>query len=187
MDQDLWSRLAVSYEGVDILLAPESVAARYTVEPPVAAALAAFWRQRYDTIVIDTPGARAAAESGFAAIADDLLLVATNELSPLHATRRAIEYLEQSVPDRARLRLLLNRYTPATGLKRADVKIALALEPFATLPNDYDALQSAILEGRPVPSTTRFAAGVDGLSRLLRGQPPAARKGGWLSRLAFAK
>ena len=187
MDQDLWSRLAVPYEGIDVLLAPESVAARFTIEPPVASALAAFWRQRYDTIVVDTPGAQAAAESGFAALADDLLLVATNELSPLHATRRAIEFLEQTVPDRARLRLLLNRYTPATGLKRGDVKTALALEPFATLPNDYDALQAAILEGRPAPSSTRFAAGVDALSRLLRGRPAAAPKGGWLSRLAFAK
>lgn len=187
MDDDLWSRLVAPSAGVDVVLAPENPCAPCATSPDVASALADFWRQRYDAVVIDMPDARAAAESGFAAIADDLVLVSTNELSALHATRRAIERLEQSVPDRGRLRLILNRYTPATGLKREDVKTALGVEPFAVLTNDYDLLQTAILEGRPAPSSSRFAIGVQALSLRLSGRPALEKKGGWLGRLRMPR
>jgi pilus assembly protein CpaE len=184
MDDDLWSRLVAPSAGVDVVLAPENPCAPCAVSPDVASALADFWRQRYGAVVLDLPDARAAAESGFAAIADDLVLVSTNELAALHATRRAIERLEQTVPARGRLRLILNRYTPATGLKREDVRTALGIEPFAVLSNDYDLLQTAILEGKPAPASSRFAGSVQALAMRLRGRPPIEKKGGWLGRLA---
>ena len=151
MDEDLWSRLVAPFEGIDVLLAPEDSSARIGVEPPIAAELVAFWRKRYDAVVIDAPDARAAADSGFGALADDVLLVTTNELAALHATRRAIAF-QQNVPYCARLRLILNRYNPATGLKRDDVgSSVLQVEPFATLTNDYDLLQTAILDWQTRP------------------------------------
>jgi len=184
MDDDLWSRLVAPASGVDVLLAPDNPAASCPIAAEVASALAAFWRARYDTVVLDLPDARVAAESGFAAIADEILLVSTNELAALHAARRSIVFLEQSVAGRAHLRLILNRYTPATGLRREDVRTALQVEPYAVLSNDYDALQTAILEGRPAPPSSRYAAGVLALSMRLRGRTPTEKKGGWLSLLA---
>ena len=187
MDEDLWSRLVAPFEGVDVLLASDDSSARVNVEPPIAAELVAFWRKRYDAVVIDTPDARAAAGSGFGTLADDLLLVTTNELAALHATRRAIAFLQQNVSDRGRLRLILNRYNPATGLKRQDVTTALQVEPFATLTNDYDLLQAAILDGKPAPASSRFGTSIHSLAQLLRGAPTAGKKSGWLSRRAHAK
>ena len=187
MDEDLWSRLVTPCAGMDVLLAPENPSTRCPISPDVAAQLAAYWRKRYDTVVIDAPGAGAAAESGFAAVADDVLLVTTNELAALHATRRAIEFLEQTIPDRGRLRLILNRYNPATGLKREDVKTALRVEPFAILTNDYELLQTAVLEGKPAPAASRYGAAVHALSLALRGRPASPRKPGWLGRLSSRK
>jgi pilus assembly protein CpaE len=187
MDDDLWSRLVTPCAGMDVLLAPENPSTRCPISPDVAAQLAAYWRKRYDTVVIDAPGAGAAAESGFAAAADDVLLVTTNELAALHATRRAIEFLEQTIPDRGRLRLILNRYNPATGLKREDVKTALRVEPFAILTNDYELLQTAVLEGKPAPAASRYGAAVHALSLALRGRPASPRKPGWLGRLSSRK
>src|SRR3954451_13435520 len=187
LDEDLWGRLIPPSAGVDVLLAPQNPCAECPLSPEISAALAGFWRNRYDTVVVDTPNARAAVESGFAALADDLLLVSTNELSALHATRRAIEHLEQTVPDRTRLRLILNRYTAATGLKREDVRTALQVEPFAVLSNDYDLLQAAILEGKTAPPGSRFGAGVQELSLRLRGRPASEKKSGWLERLALRR
>jgi len=69
-------------------------------------------------------------------------MVTTNELAALQSTRRALAYLDHAGADRGRLRLVLNRYTPATGLKREDVRTALGLEPFATLSNDYEVMQA---------------------------------------------
>lgn len=187
LDDDLWARLVAPSSGVDVLLAPENPCSPCAVTPEVAGALAAFWRARYDPIVLDFPGANAAAASGFAALADDLLLVSTNELAALHAARRSIEVLEQTVPDRTRVRLILNRYTPATGLKREDVKTALQVEPYAILNNDYDTLQAAILEGRPAPASSRFGAAIRALSLRLRGRPAPEKKSGWLGRLALRR
>ena len=131
MDQDLWGRLTLPACGIDVLAAPEDPAVRLEFGRQ-AADLCAFWRERYQTVVVDLADIRAAADSGFAALADTILLVTTNELAALQTTRRALTCLDQAGADRSRLRLVLNRYTPATGLKREDVQKALAVEPFAS-------------------------------------------------------
>jgi pilus assembly protein CpaE len=187
MDEDLWSRLVVAWRGVDVVLAPEDAAVRCAVTPEIAGQLAASWRKRYEITVLDVADARAAVDSGFAACADEVLLIATNELAALHATRRSIELLAHTAAARARLRLVLNRYTPSTGLQRGDVQTALQVEPFATLSNDYEVLQAALLEGRPAPASARFPASVHALSQRLRGEAPPPGRTGWLGRLSRAK
>jgi pilus assembly protein CpaE len=175
MDEDLWGRLTVPFAGIDVLLAPETPTVRFEIGRPLAGELLAWWKARYDTIVLDAPDLRAAAETGLAALADVVLLVTTNELAALHATRRAVEFLAHTQADRARLRLIVNRYTPATGLKRDDVKTALQMEPFAVLSNDYSLLQDALLDGKPVSSKSPFRAGTQALCAQLQGRP-AERK-----------
>lgn len=182
MDQDLWTRLVVSASGVDVLTAPEDPLQRFAAIRPPTADLCRFWREQYAIVVIDTADVYAAADFGFAAAADDVLVVTTNELPALHATRRAVQCLEAAAPDRARLRLILNRYTPSTGLNCDDVRTALAMDPFATLANDYETLQAALLEGRPVAATSRFGAAVNALWRQLQEKPQPARKSpSWLA------
>lgn len=84
-------------------------------------------------------------------------MVTTNELGSLHATKRTLEYLEHSGVPAERPKLLVTRYTPATGLKSEDVKTALHLSPFALLNNDYEVLRNAVLEGQPAPAGSGFA------------------------------
>ena len=138
--------------------------------------------------MLDLSDVRSAADTGFAALADTILLVTTNELAALQTTRRALVCLDQALADRTRLRLVLNRYTPATGLKREDVQKALSLDPFATLCNDYETIQSALLEGRPAPPGSRFSDSVQALCRQLQDKPsPAKKNGSWLSSLLARK
>jgi Flp pilus assembly CpaE family ATPase len=126
----------------------------------------------------------AAADCGFAELADVVLLVSTNELSALQTTRRAVAYLGHAPPGPSNLRLVLNRYTLDTGLKRDDVKTALGVEPFATLANDYEVMQAAMLDGKPAAAGSRFAAGVQALAERLLPTSPAPKPGGsWLSAL----
>jgi len=176
MDEDLWRRLTAPAFGIDVLLAPDNPSVRIEVGRQAAGELAAFWRERYDTVVVDTPDVRTAAESGFAAVADQILVVTTNELAALHATRRAIDYLEQSLRDRARIRLIVNRYVPATGIRHEDLKTALQVEPFAMLGNDYESMQTALLEGKPAPPDSRFGLGIQALARQLRGETVLVKK-----------
>lgn len=187
MDEDLWNRLILQASGIDVLTAPEDPAVRFDYGR-LTAELICFWRQRYQTVVLDVADVRAAADSGFAAQADTILVVTTNELAALQTTRRALQFLDQAVPDRARLRLLLNRYTPATGLKRDDVQKALAVEPFAALCNDYETIQAALLEGRPAPAGSHFAASIEALCRQLQEKPaPTQKRSSWLGAILSRK
>jgi Flp pilus assembly CpaE family ATPase len=164
---------------VDVLAAPEDPTTRTQVSRQLAGELCAFWRERYAAVVLDLPDVRAAGDCGFASLADFVLLVTTNELAALQATGRGLRYLDSTAADRARLRLILNRYTPVTGLKREDVKTALSLEPFATLCNDYEVIQTALLDGKPAPGGSRFGASVDALCRELANKGEAPRKHGF--------
>jgi pilus assembly protein CpaE len=179
MDSDLWGRLAVTCQGINVLLAPENPAAPVEIDRQVAGELMAFWRSHYEAIVLDTAGAQPAGLE-FARLADEVLVVTTNELAALHAARRTIECLEQNGIDRLRLRLIVNRYTPSTGLKREEVETALKMTPFALLANDYELLQQAVLEGRPAAAASRFGRSVQALAERLEGQePPAKKRAGW--------
>jgi pilus assembly protein CpaE len=183
MDTDLWSRLTVPCHGVDVLLAPDNPAATVEIDRAAAADLVRFWQAQYEAIVVDTAGAQPGAVE-FIRLADQILLVATNELVALHATRRSVDYLEKNAIDRRRLRLVVNRYSPATGLKREEVESALKLEPYVLLANEYEIVQQAVLEGKPVGPGTRFDRGLRALAARLTGkQAPAVKKPAWLGLL----
>jgi len=183
LDADLWSRLAVPCHGIDVLLAPDNPAAPVEISRQIAMELLAFWRGHYDAIVLDTAGAQAGAAE-LARLSGEILLVTTNELVALHATRRSIEYLEQNAIERSGLRLIVNRYTPATGLKRDEVETALKLEPFALLANEYELVQEAVLEGRPMASNSRFGRSIHALAgRLIGKTAPARKRSAWFGLL----
>jgi len=175
MDGDLWARLTVPYQGVDVLLAPQSAATSVDMDRQAADELVAFWRQHYDGILIDLPGAHSAGFV-FAAVADEVLLVTTNELAALHATRRTMECLEKVSVDKSRLKLVVTRYTPSTGLKREDVQTALKLEPWALLSNDYEGVQAALLEGKPVSPGSYFGRSLRAAADRLMGKGEAPKK-----------
>ncbi len=182
MDADVWKRLTVPCAGVDVLPAPENPAAGVEMTRPAASELLQFWRCQYEAIVLDTAGAQVSVD--LARLADHILMVTNNELVALHTTRRSMEFLEQSGIERKRLRLVVNRYSPGTGLKRDEVQTALKLEPYALLANEYETVQQAVLEGRPVEAGTRYARGVRTLAVRLSGkEPPAERKPSWLGLL----
>jgi hypothetical protein len=93
MDDDLWSRLTVPAFGVDVLAAPEDPTMRTEVSRQFAGELCAFWRERYEAVVLDLPDVRAAADCGFTAQADIILLV-TPAAGGLRAHARGLRYLD---------------------------------------------------------------------------------------------
>jgi len=188
MDEDLWKRLTVRAFDLDVLAAPEDPTTRTEITRQFASELCAFWRERYEAVVLDLPDVRSAADCGFAAVSDSVLLVTTNELAALQATRRGIRYLDSGLADRTKLRLILNRSTPVTGLQLEDVTTALSMQPFAILCNDYQVIQEAVLEGKPVPSASRYGSSVQALCRQLTHKPVTLKKSqSWLSSLLNKK
>ena len=177
LDADLWSRLVVACQGVDVLTAPENPAAPVGIDRPAAMELICYWREHYERIVFDLPPLGGAG-SDVIPLCDELLLVTTNELAALHATRRAIEWLDQNGVGSAKIKLLVTRYTSATGLHRDDVERALRLAPYALLSNDYDAIQKGVLEGKPVPPGTHYGRSIQEVTAHLLGRTKDHKKHG---------
>jgi pilus assembly protein CpaE len=175
LDQEMWSRLVTPCRDIDVLTAPEDPSLRVAVNREAAAELAAFWRERYEAIVIDTDEAYGSGRE-LALRSDYVLLVTTNEMASLYVTQRSIESLERCGMQHDQIRVLVNRYTPANGLKSEDVAKALKIPPYALLRNDYEALQRALLDGHLVASDSQFGRSIHQLAERLLGKEARPKK-----------
>jgi len=116
--------------------------------------------------------------------ANELLLVTTNELPALQAAQRALSYLDTNRIGRWKIRLIVNRYLRDIGLSREVIGTALHTEVFETLPSDYEAVQKALLEGKPIQASTTFGKGIVEIVNRLGGKSaPGSKKGSSLSGL----
>lgn len=177
LDEDLWRATTTTVNGVDLLLAPEVVAdgAGMMTDPmPILN----FARNLYEVIVLDTSGVYGPWNLNQARAANDLLLVTTNELPALQAAQRALSYLESNQIPQSKVHLVVNRYHRDLGLNRDVIGTALHAEIYATLPGDDDAVQKALMEGKPVASGTPFGKSLTQLTAHLAGpvETAASRK-----------
>jgi pilus assembly protein CpaE len=168
IDRDLWKKIVVPYEDVDVLLGPD-IPRFDTPCPAGMPPFLQFVRQNYGAIILDSPGPLSEWHLSLARSADEVLLVTTNELAAVHATLRAIQLLEYAGTERSRLRLIVNRYEKENGLVREAIETALKLEVFWTLPNDYAPVQKAVLDGKVVPQHSKLGESLDDLTRRLTG------------------
>ena len=183
IDRELWKKLTVTYGGVDVLLGPE----KPRFDPTETAAiphLFQFWREAYAVSIVDSPGPVTAWQTALAAASDELLLVTTNELPAVHATQKALRMLEEAGVDKTRIRLIVNRYNKENGLSEEAIHTALKVDVWHILPNDYEPVQKAVLDGKTVPPGTKLGKAIDDLCERLTGvTKPAVAKKGWLSNL----
>jgi pilus assembly protein CpaE len=169
LDQDLWKALIVPNQGVDVLLSPEhNVDGIHELRD--ANGIVQHVRTGYETVVLDTGGVYGNWSLALARACDELLLVTTNELPALQATQRALSYLDQNRIDRSKVRLLVNRYNRDVGLSKEVIETALHTEVFHLLPSDYDAVQRALIDGKPIPSSSGFGKSLAALADRLAGK-----------------
>lgn len=153
LDQDLWGSMVTHVNGVDVLLAPELITegAGDLLDP---SPILDYARHIYDVVIVDAGSVYGEWNLNLARLAGELLLVTTNELPALQAAQRAMSYLDSNRVGRWKIRLIVNRYQKDVGLSREVIGTALHADVFETLPNDYEAVQKALLDGRPIPSNT---------------------------------
>jgi pilus assembly protein CpaE len=197
MDPDIWKALIVQSGGIDILLSPEAISeAVHEVKNPEP--LLEFVRGQYDAVVIDTGGVYGEWGVGLARGSDEVLLVSTNELPALQATQRARSYMDAQRVDRAKVRLIVNRYNRDVGLSKEVIETALHEEVYHLLPSDYDSVQRALIDGRPIPPGSSLGKALVQLGDRLHGQyakktepEPAAKPAGggstWASLLRMIR
>jgi pilus assembly protein CpaE len=172
MDEDIWKGLVMTTGGIDVLLAPEQPVHGID-ESYSAAAILEFTRSLYDVVVVDCSGPYGRWSLTLAQTCDDLLLVTTNELPALQSTQRALAYLERNRMDRSKIRVLVNRYHKDFGLSRDVIEAALHTDVFHLIPSDYESVQKALVEGRPIPPGADVGRAIQSLAEKLTGKVKA--------------
>jgi pilus assembly protein CpaE len=148
-----------------------------------AGAIIEYARGTYDAVVLDAGSVYGDWNLSQAQLADEILLVTTNELTALQAVQRAMSYLDANNIPRYKLRLIVNRYDRHTGLSKDVIGAALHIDTFHILPSDYDAIQKSLMEGKPLGVATSFGKSVAGLVERLAGIAEPAKKNSSLSGL----
>lgn len=180
LDADLWKSLVTPCQGVEVLLSPENPADAIA-ETGDPSPLLRFIRQLYKSMVLDVGGAYGDWNLALADQSDEVVLVTTNELPALHATQRALAYLEANGIAHSKIRLVVDRFRPDLGLPQDQIETALHSEVFQALPSDNEAIQKALLEGKPALPGTKFAKSVATLAEKLAqndGSPKRAPSAG---------
>jgi len=175
LDQDLWSTMVQPVHGVDVLLAPElMLESTHDLRDP--SPILEYARHVYDVVILDTNGVYGEWNLNVARVANELLLVTTNELPALQAAQRALSYMDTNRIGRWKVRLIVNRYLRDVGLSREVIGTALHTEVFETLSSDYEAVQRALMDGKPIPTSSSFGKGVAQLVDRLGGKQKSAHK-----------
>jgi len=182
LDADLWGAMVRPVHGVDVLLAPELMLDQnQDLRDP--SPILEYARHAYDVVILDASSVYTEWNLNIARAANELLLVTTNELPALQAAQRALSYLDTNRIGRWKIRLVVNRYLRDVGLSREVIGTALHTEVFETLPSDYDAVQKALLDGKPIPASTPFGKGMVEMVDRLGGKSQPGKKGSSLSGL----
>jgi pilus assembly protein CpaE len=183
LDSDLWKGMTNAAQGIDVLLSPESpLDGLHDLADP--GPVVDFCRQAYDCVTIDAGGAFGNWPLALANLCDDLLLVTTNELPALRATQRALLHFDRNRIDRAKIRLIVNRYSPSVGLSQEAIETALHSDVYHLIPSDYESVQRALVEGRPIPPSSPFGRNIAALADRLGGfkkESAPKKKSSWTS------
>ncbi len=169
MDADIFKGMVTHHRGIDVLLAPEKpVHGIDELQDP--AQIINFARQTYDHIVVDCGSPYGAWSISLARLCDTLLLVTTNELPAVQAAQRTLSYFDRNRVDRSKVRIVVNRYHREVGVTTEVIQAALHTEIFQTLPSEYEELQNALVEGRPLSGSSPLSKGLLALANRLNGK-----------------
>jgi len=173
IDQDLWKAVITQRQGVDVLLSPE-VMTEGVSDLKDASAIIEYARGAYDLVVLDAGSVYGEWNLSQAQLADEILLITTNELTSLQAVQRALSYLDANTIGRYKVRLIVNRYDRHIGLSRDVIGTALHMDIYHLMPTDYEAIQKSLMEGKPLAASTNFGKSVISLVDRLGGgaEPP---------------
>jgi pilus assembly protein CpaE len=173
LDGGMWKALVNPSNGIDVLLSPDPTVDCYA-EAMDPAVLVSSARHAYELVVIDASDAHGRWNCTLARLASDLLLVTTGDGPALHATRRSLDALEANGVSRSKPRIILNRHEPKHTSGLEAVAGVLGMQVFRTLPADDEPVASALMEGKPVASQSRFGRSIAALAQALEGEqrPP---------------
>lgn len=170
-----WSTFVASFDGVDILPAPETP----HTGPIDAARLHAVLehaRMSYDWVVIDLPVVFHRLSLMTISESDRAFLVSTPELPSLHLARRAVNLLDQLGFPKERFQIIVNRINRRDEIGGSDIEKLFNCTVYSRIPNDYFSLHRAVTLGQPVDGHCELGKAIENLADRLSGNAENHRK-----------
>ncbi len=172
IDEDIWKAMVCQSQGVDMLLAPETLAEGMgDLSDPTP--LIQFARSHYDGILLDAGGAYGPWNLRLAELADEVLLVTSCEIAVVYAAQRALYSLHANGIAREKIRLVVSRAGRELGLSPETLGEALEMDVLQALPEDADEIHDALVDGKLVNPSSAFGKAVRSLAEALAGKSDA--------------
>jgi pilus assembly protein CpaE len=181
MDADLWEALVVAKGRLDIL-GSGYVAPGQRLETGAARDLLGFWRRNYQAACVDHSGNMERYSIEMLMDSEEILLVTTAEIAPLHLARIKMNLLrEYGLADK--VSLVVNRVSRRDSMKKEDIESTVGTPVTMQIPNDYARVEAALRKGVQVDVESALGKRYEALGQELldsahRGDSPEARKNG---------
>jgi pilus assembly protein CpaE len=146
----LASYLTPHSKNVSLLAAPLKAESAEEIEPKHVYEVMELLRQRFDTVIIDTPHSFDAVTISALDHADQILVVLTLEIHAIRSTRRALEIFDRLGYPRKKIRIVVNRWSRNIELDQKQVERFLGERVVGFIQSDYRAAVNSINLGRPL-------------------------------------
>jgi pilus assembly protein CpaE len=151
LDESLLQRyLTQRSKNVSLLAAPLKAESAEDIEPRHIYEVMELLRQRFDTLIIDTPHSFDAVTISALDHADQILMVLTLEIHAIRSTRRALEIFDRLGYPRKKIRLVVNRWSKNVELDQKQVEDFLGERVVGYVQSDYRAAVNSINLGQPL-------------------------------------
>lgn len=176
LDQSFWHGLISNgIPNLEILTAPSAPGAKQVLAPQLKQVLA-FARGQYGWSVLDLGRNLNGNTLSMLDVVNETYLVTTHEVPALHQAKQMIQYLIDSGYPQTNIRLILNRLPKRLDVTLDELEQMLGLPIFATLANDYQALQDAYSEGRLVDDKSHLGKSFARLTAKIAGTTDDKKK-----------
>lgn len=174
LDENYWRALISNgFPGVEVLAGVGSELYREYPNPEDVKQVLEFARQRYPYVVADLGAGLDAGTLRSLEEMEEVIVVTTPEMPALQMAKLQLHRLNTAGFRKSHIRLVLNRLSRRVELAPAEIERALDMELFATLPNDYGALERAFTEGRLLPENNNLRQAIGRMMQSLAGLEPA--------------
>jgi Flp pilus assembly CpaE family ATPase len=129
-----------------------------------------FAEKHYDSIVVDLPEIINDATAEVALAAGKVFVVCTPEILSLKLASLRCQQIQAYGVPREKVHVIVTRWQ-RDGISAKVVEESLGRPVYATLSNDYNEAQAAILESRLASPASAFGKDCRALSRRINGEP----------------
>jgi pilus assembly protein CpaE len=135
---------------VSLLAAPIKAESAEDIEPKHIYEVMELLRQRFDTVIVDTPHNFDAVTISALDHADQILVVLTLEIHAIRSTRRALEIFDRLGYPRKKIRIVVNRWSKNIELDQRQIETFLGERVVGFIQSDYRAAVNSINLGQPM-------------------------------------